>query len=135
MKLQLFARGGLDWEGIAAVIATFKANSALVSTFNASGFEAVEGKAVTITGNGEVGFGTDGGMLLGRVDKYERDGYVGVQVGGFMELPGVSGSLPTAGAALVVNGSGAVKASAGAPDRAYAVNVDSTARTVMVLIG
>jgi hypothetical protein len=128
------ARGGLDWEGIGARYVTYKANAALVSTVAASGVAAVEGKAVTITGNGEVGFGSAGQPLLGKVDKYESDGYVTVQDAGYAELPGVSGSLPTAGNYVVVNGQGAVVASAGATGPARAVSVDATNLKVMVLI-
>jgi hypothetical protein len=130
------ARGGLDWEGIAAVYVTFKAATALASVVTASGVAAVEGKAVTITGNGEVGFGSDGNKLLGLVDKYESDGYLTVQTGGYATFPGVSGSLPTAGDFVVVNGSGAVKASTGAVGPAKAISVDNTANvnTVVVLI-
>ena len=128
------ARGGLDWEGIGARYVTYKANAALVSTVAASGVATVEGKAVTITGNGEVGFGSAGNPLLGRLDKYESDGYVTVQDAGYAELPGVSGSLPTAGNYVVANGQGAVVASAGAAGPAKAVNVDAANLKVMVLI-
>ncbi len=129
------ARGGLDFEGIAAVYATFQADGSVSSVMLASGVTAVEGKAVTIAGNGIAGFGSAGDPLLGRIDKYEDDHYMTVQTGGYTELPGVSGSLPTAGDFLVVDGSGAVKASTGAVGPARAISVDSTNNTVMVLIG
>lgn len=129
------ARGGLDFEGIAAVYATFQADGSVSSVALASGVAAVEGKAVTITGNGIAGFGTAGKPVLGRIDKYEGDGYMTVQTGGYAKLPGVPGSLPTAGDFLVVNGNGAVTASAGAVGPARAISVNSTSNTVMVLIG
>jgi len=76
------ARGGLDFEGIRYSGVTYKANSALVSAVLAArgwendGRSAVLDKAVTITGNGEVGFGSAGNVLLGRIQQYEFDGYV-----------------------------------------------------------
>jgi len=135
-ELDKLALGGLDWEGIGANYATFQADSALADIVAASGVAAVKGKAVAITGSGGVvGFGNYGDPLLGRIDKYEYDGYVGVQYQGFAWFPGVSGSLPAPGAAVVVNGSGAVVASAGAGGPARAISVDSVANRVMVLIG
>lgn len=129
-------RGGLDWEGIDAVYATFQADGSVSSVALASGAAAVEGKAVTITGNGIAGFGTAGKPVLGQIDKYESDGYMTVQTGGYASMPGVSGSLPTAGDFLVVDGSGAVKPSAGAVGPARAISVGSAATgPVMVLIG
>ncbi len=129
------ARGGVDFEGIGAEYATFQAAPAIQAAVAVSGAAYVEGKAVTITGNGEVGFGTNGAPLLGKALKYEGDGYLSVQYKGYTALPGVRGSLPTAGSFLVVDGAGAVKASAGAVGPARAISVDSTTNTVMVLIG
>jgi len=129
------ARGGLDWEGIGYRGVPYKANAALVSMVAVSGVAAVEGKAVTLTGNGEVGFGSAGDKLLGKLDKYESDGYVTVQDAGYASMPGVSGNLPTYNAFLVVNGNGAVMPSTGAVGPARAISVNSTSNTVMVLIG
>jgi hypothetical protein len=130
------ARGGLDYEGIAAVYATFQADGSVSSVMLASGVAAVEGKAVTIVGNKIAGYGSAGDTLLGRIDTYENDHYMTVQTGGFSTMPGVSGSLPTAGDFLVVDGSGAVQASTGAVGPARAISVDNTANVnnVMVLI-
>ncbi len=135
------ARGGLDFEGIRYSGVTYKANSALVSAVLAArgwendGRSAVLDKAVTITGNGEVGFGSAGDVLLGRIQQYEFDGYVTVQDTGYTELPGVSGNLPNPGDFVVVNGSGAVIASVGAVGPARAVSIDSENFKVMVLLG
>ncbi len=128
------ARGGVEFEGIGAAYATFKAADAIKTAVTASGVGYIEGKAVTITGNDEVGFGANGAPLLGKALKYEGDGYLSVQYKGYTVLPGVSGSLPTAGNFLVVDGAGAVKASTGAVGPARAISVDSTYNTVMVLI-
>jgi len=134
------SRGGVDFEGIGARYSTYKANAALVSAVaTAKGWEddgkdAVVGKAVTLTGDAEAGFGSDGDPLLGKVLQYEDDGYMSVQDAGYTEFDGVSGSLPDVGAYLVVDGSGAVKASAGATGPAKAVSVDEDNLKVMVLI-
>lgn len=129
------ARGGLDYEGIGFRAATYAANAALQAVVLASGVASVEGKAVTITGNNEAGFGSAGDALLGKIVKYENDHYMTIQDAGYAEMPGVSDALPTAGNALVVNGAGLVSATATAKTAARAVVVDSSDNTVMVLIG
>ncbi len=131
------SRGGLDFEGIGERFVTKQADTALKAIALASGVTYVEGKAVAVTGNGLVGFGAAGNPLYGRIDKYEDDDYLTVQYGGYAILPGVSGSLPVAGTDFVpvVDGAGAVMASAGATGKSMIVSVDNTANTVVVLIG
>ncbi len=134
------ARGGIDFEGIGLRTSTWEAASALRSAVLAArawendGRSTVRDKAVTITGNGEAGYGSAGAALLGRLHQYEFDGNLTVQDAGYTELPGVSGNLPNAGDYVVVNGSGAVMPSAGATGPAKAVSVDATNFKVMVLI-
>lgn len=135
-------RGGLDFEGIGYRAATYKAAAALVSTvataraWENDGRDAVIGKAVTITNNGEVGFGNSGDPLLGKINQYEFDGYVTVQDAGYTEFEGVSGSLPDAGDFVVVDGSGKVVAvSTGEVSYSKAVSVDASNHKVIVLIG
>jgi len=133
-------RGGLDFEGIGYRASTYKANAALVSAVASArawendGRSAAVGKAVTITGDGEAGLGSDGDPLLGKINQYEFDGYMTVQDAGYTEFDGVSGNLPDVGDYLVVDGSGAVKASTGATGPAKAVSVDDDNQKVMVLI-
>lgn len=138
----MLRRERFDFEGIHANASTWKADAALISAVaaagganTAEGRAVAEGKAVTITGNMTAGFGSDGDPILGKVETYHSDDVMTVQDVGYTEMPGVPGSLPTAGNFLVVNGAGAVKASAGATGPARAVSVDSTTNTVMVLIG
>jgi hypothetical protein len=134
----LSGRGGYDFEGIGLRTSTWKANSALVSAvadakaWGDDGRGAAVGKAVTITGDGEAGLGSNGNPLLGKIHQYEFDGTVTVQDGGYTVMPGVSGSLPDAGNYVAVNGSGAVVSAATGP--AKAVDVDEENHTVMVLI-
>lgn len=134
-------RGGYDFEGIGYRGVTYEAHEGLVSAvlaardFETDGRGAVKGKAVTITGAKEAGFGSAGDPLLGRIVQYEFDETITVQDAGYTTMPGVSGSLPEVGAYVVVNGSGAVMASAGATGPARCVSVDSANHTVVVLIG
>lgn len=130
------ARGGLDYEGIGALRAPFKADAGLKAAYAASGLVGVEGMAVALTEKGTCGFGSAGDALLGKLEKYEPDGYATVQIKGFTEFAGVSGSLPSYGNILVVNGSGAVKALTDATGTAKAIDIGSEATgPVMVFIG
>ena len=138
----MLRRERFDFEGIHANTSTWKADAALISAVaaaggpnTAAGRAVAEGKAVTITGNMTAGFGTAGKPVLGKVETYHSDNSMTIQDKGYTAMPGVSGSLPKPGDFLVVNGTGAVKAGAGATGPARAVSVDSTTNTVMVLIG
>ncbi len=72
------------------------------------------GKAISIVGDYEVGLGSDGDVLLGKlIDLSLTDADSGsrvatVQVGGIMTLS-VAATVPSVGDRVVVNGSGAVK--------------------------
>lgn len=130
------ARGGLDYEGIGALRAPFKADAGLKAAYAASGLVGVEGMSVALTEKETCGFGNAGDALLGKLEKYESDGYATVQIKGFTEFAGVSGSLPNYGNVLVVNGSGAVQASTGATGPAKAIDIGSEVTgPVMVFIG
>jgi hypothetical protein len=132
-------RGGLGFEGIGAKYATVQAAGSVSSVALVSGAAYVEGKAVTVEGNATYGFGSDGDPLKGIIDKYETDGNMTVQFAGFKEdVPCISGSLPTAGKFICVNGSGSVSQVASTNvGPAYAVSVDSTAdvNTATIFIG
>jgi len=133
------ARGGVDFSGIDSRFATYAVAAATKAVVAISGVAAVEGKCVALTGNREVGLGSDNDKFHGVVDKYEADGYATVQTGGYREdVPGVSGSLPSLkDMNLVVNGSGAVKSSGTINTRSEVVSVDNTAsvNTVCLIIG
>jgi hypothetical protein len=70
---------------------------------------ADEGKAVALTADSTVGVGTDGAALEGKLLKVEGDGVGTVQVGGVLNLPYKSGTVPTVGSKVVVDGAGNVK--------------------------
>jgi hypothetical protein len=127
--------------GVHAGASTWKADATLKAAVLAAGgpkttagLEVAEGKAVTITGNYEAGFGSAGDAILGVIEKYHTDDAMTVQDVGYAEFYGVSAALPTAGNYLVVDGSGAVSATA-TVSNARAVNVGTDATgPVMVLI-
>lgn len=127
----------IEFEGIGALNATFKAHGSVSAIALASGAAAVENLAVTITGDQEMGLGEAGDPLRGVINKYEDDGHITVQVKGYKTVPGVSAALPTANEHLAVNGSGAVSEIATPTSPAYAVAVDGTANvnTVTIFIG
>jgi len=72
------------------------------------------GKAVSLTGNYEINFGTNGGMLLGKLidlsltDADNGKRVAAVQIGGICKLAAAA-TVPVVGNRVVVNGSGAVK--------------------------
>jgi len=130
---------GIGFEGINSHYTTFKISATTKAIVLASGVSAIEGKAIALTGNQEVGFGSDGNDFFGVIDKYEDDGYATVQDQGYREnVPAVSGSVPTFGSKnIVVDGAGSVKASGTPTTRGLIVESDSTANvnTVTILIG
>ena len=123
---------------------TFKADEDLQDAVLAArgwendGRDAVLDKAVTLTGDAEVGFGANGDFLLGRIHQYEFDGRVTVQDQGYCTLPGNVDAFPKAGDWVVVDGNGAVKPSVAdevpVPTNAFVVSADSGAGTVVVRI-
>lgn len=130
---------GISFQGIGSHETTYKVATATKAIATASGNSAIEGKAITLTGKEEVGFGSDGNAFHGVLVKYEDDGYASVQDEGYFEdLPAVSGSVPTYGTrTLVVDGAGAVKSSGTAYTRGEVISSDDSAsvNTITVLIG
>lgn len=98
-------------ETIAPVLATF----AIHQTAGSDDLvDADIGKAVTLTGDNEVGPAGDGDLLLGKLvaltldDGDDGDRLATVQVGGICRLP-ISATNPTVGDRVVGGGSGTVK--------------------------
>lgn len=91
------------------------------------------GKAVALSSNNEVDFGSDAGLLLGRLE-HVQEGLATVQVAGVVRLPYVA-TAPTVGDEVVVNGSGSVKqVGTGEPGRGIVLAVDGSASTCDVLL-
>ena len=98
-------------ETIAPVLATF----AIHQTTGADDLaDADIGKAVTLTGNNEVGPAGDGDLLLGKLvaltldDGDDGDRLATVQVGGICRVP-ISSTYPTVGDRVVGAAAGTVK--------------------------
>jgi hypothetical protein len=130
-----------DFEGVGAKYVTVQAAGSVSAVALVSGAAFVAGKAVTVTGNGQMGFGSAGDPLKGIIEKYENDGYMTVQYAGLKTAPGISASLPAANDFVCVNGAGSVSKcavqTAAGRGPAYAVSVDDTAdvNEVVVFIG
>lgn len=124
-------RGGVSFEGIGAKYATYKLKTADNFT------QDDEGKAVTVTGNGEVGYGNAGDVFLGTLLRVEADGIGSVQYAGYCEVGYPSGQQPALGAAVVVNGNGLVSQAPAdfAGKGNTVVSVDTTNQKVVVLLG
>jgi len=98
-------------ETTGALYATFKVHQ---TAGNDDLVDADVGKAMSIMGNYEVGFGANGGILLGKLidlslsDADEGVRVATVQVAGIMTLPAAA-TVPSVGNRVVVNGAGTVK--------------------------
>lgn len=129
----------MEFEHIGYRGVTFKADDGLknavltAKAWENDGRDAVLDKAVTLTNDGEVGFGNEGDRLLGRIHQYEFDGYVTVQDQGYCTLLGNETSFPEAGDYVVVDGNGGVKIST-SETNALVISADTTDKTVIVRI-
>lgn len=123
-------RGGISFDGIGEHYTTYLLKSADNFT------QDDEGKAVTITGNGEVGYGSAGDVLIGALLRVEADGVGSVQDRGYIEVGYVS-AAPALKSCVVVNGSGLVsQAPADFVGKGNTVvSVDTTNQKVVVLLG
>lgn len=129
------ARGGISFEGIGARQTTYNAGNGLKSLVLANDRDFVVNMAVTISGAATADLGADGGFLLGFVDVYENDGYVGVQDRGYRT--DVPIATATVGQIATVDGTGKVKGAANSAKmrNPIIVEVDASAQTATVFLG
>jgi hypothetical protein len=142
-------RGGIDFESIDAGYTTYSADgsisAAVVSVggfipYSSAAAYAVQGKVVTITGAGIVGFGNAGDPIIGKIQKIDWDYKCSVQDEGYANVPGISNCLPTPNQLVCCNGAGAVSAVVSAnfagKRTAVCISTDSTVNppNVMILI-
>lgn len=113
-------RKAVDFEGIGDKTATFKFDSTIVFDNTQKGGAAVVGKAVTETGNSQVGLAGDGDRITGILRVVEKDGFCSVQFAGGCALPAGSGATVTNGSRIV----GALGPGGGA-DKGYIRNAVS----------
>ncbi len=107
-------------------------------------YDSAKGKAVSLTDNNTVGYGSDGDPLFGVIRKAESDGYATVQVSGFAcgilaDVTATTGENPVAktaiGAFAAVDGAGGVKSAAdGVIGRGYITSVDSAASKADIIM-
>jgi len=135
------ARGGIDYSDIGVLGIPFYADGSVSAIALASATVAgygVVGKVVTQTGDKIAGFGGAGSPVLGRIGQYEKDGTMTIEVKGIVEVPGVSGKLPTPGGAttgnVVCDGSGGV-AVATAGKQVLSVDNTASVNTAFVFLG
>lgn len=111
----------ISFDDIGAVTATFAAQEGVTA-----------GQVVKITGSGEVGPCQEGDAFCGLALSC-REGFAGVQVGGFLEMP-VTGAVSLGRTALAADGSGGVKAASSGGVAALIVSVDSAAGTAVICL-
>lgn len=120
------SRGGISFDGIGVRYVTYLLDDDIT--------EEHEGAAVALVSDAMVGLGSANDRLFGKVLKVEGDGKGSIKDHGYATFE-YSGSAPTVDSVVVVDGSGKVKASAGATGNARVVAVDTAAKTVVVLLG
>ena len=114
----------ISFDGIGEVIATFAVEADA---------ELAPGDAVVITGDGEVGLGSDGGQICGVAVTVAQDGYAGVQIGGLARVRYSGTVAPAVGWDLLsTDGAGGVKAPATGGAACLVVSVDEEAETAVI---
>jgi hypothetical protein len=117
----------VDNLGVGSVYATFDIDTT-GSDYDLT--TANEGEAVALSGNNETDRGADDDPLLGQLISVQTDIAV-VQVAGVMRVP-FSGTTPSVGDAVAVDGAGNVKTASGG--RGLVIAVDAGAGTVDLLL-
>lgn len=74
------------------------------------------GLAVALVGNGQVGLGTAGAPLFGKLMEVESDGTCSVAVAGILQLPAATTLPPLLNHGVTVDGTGKVSSAATATD-------------------
>ena len=96
-------------------------------------YDSAKGKAVALTSNNTVGYGSDGDPLFGVIRKAEPDGCATVQVSGF--ACDITASAAAIGKVAAVDGAGGVKSAAdGVIGRGYITSVDSAASKADIIM-
>lgn len=101
-------RAVTDYEGIGYHETTHKYDSSIVYDSTKAGGASQVGLAVSLKDDGTVGLAGDGEHVEGKLVIVERDGFCGVQDGGYTTFPGGSGATLTLGAGIMgdLDGSG-----------------------------
>ena len=111
---------------VGAEYATFLLHSGIVVTDI--------GKAMTITGDKEVGVGSDGGFLFGKLVAFGKDGVGTIQYEEFIEFDYDTNAAPAVGGKVVVNGAGKVRKATDITGQTAAISGDAQAGGVAVTV-
>ncbi|WP_103110707.1 hypothetical protein [Brevibacillus reuszeri] len=102
-----------------------------VRNFSTTLTVADQGKAVSMTGNNQVGVGTDGATFVGVLERVEKDGACRVRSFGNVEAL-YTGTI-VLGDRVVVSGDGKVKAAGTAVNgRGFVSAIDATAKIATI---
>lgn len=121
----------LGFEGIGSLNVTFAIDTAIEDV------SELEGKVVTLSGDGEIGYGAEGDTPFGVVLVAETRGVATVQVRGFKEsvpMTATAAKKPVVGDLVAVDGSGKiVKVAEGKVGFGKVISIDTTDNTATVL--
>lgn len=98
-------------------------------------YDKAVGKAVALTSNNTVGYGTAGDALFGVIAKVEHDGFASVQVKGFAcGLAGTASSTAINKFAAVDGAGGVKSAGSGVVSNGYITAFDSTSKSTDIFM-
>lgn len=111
----------------------FEGVGQVAATVQVSGENVQPGMAVTLTDNGTVGLGADGGALCGVVLGGVRGGAAAVQIGGAAKVSYSGTTAPKAGwQQLALDGAGGVKIVTTGGLNCLVLTVDTDAKTAII---
>ena len=97
-------------------------------------YDGAKGKAVALTGNNTVGYGTDGAAVFGVIRKAEPDGVATIQVKGFACGLAGTASSTAVNKYAAVDGFGGVKSMTGSGvSRGFITAVDDSNKTDILM--
>jgi hypothetical protein len=126
-------RNTVAFDGIDRLNITFKTSNLSANDAPTGGYPENYGAAVALVAAETVGKGSAGNRLVGQLDIYESDQKASIAVRGCMRFF-YSGSAPTVGASVEVDGTGRVRAATSnnvSRDNTV-ISVDTNEQTVMV---
>ena len=95
-------RSDVRFDEIGAIYATFKGDGSTI-TYDSTkvGGSSQVGLAATFSADNTVALTADGNAVVGKVSQVYSDGFVRVQIGGYMTLPAGDSATVTRGKAIV----------------------------------
>lgn len=119
----------VSMKGVGGVVCVTMPLDSTTKAAIGTNYDGAKGKAVAITDNNTVGFGSDGDPLFGVLTKVEHDGCASVQVKGFSCGLAGTASATAINKYAAVDGAGGVKsAGTGVVSNGYITSFDSTSK-------